>query len=223
PWNPSRTIPIIAFHSYKDMNIQYYGGATIGSTGTYFPPQDSILGIIATNYLCQVRKQTLFHDSVKYDHFKYSNCSGNSIIEQYISYDGEHSWPGGLSLSGTSVSQQFNATFLMWEFFKNYKTTGINAVIAEKELSPYSLTLLQNFPNPFNPSTTIRYSLSTPTDVRLSIVDALGREIATLIDAQQSPGEKEVQWNVRDAASGVYFCILRAGNIVVSKKLLLTK
>ena len=145
PWNPSKAIPIISFHSYLDQNVKYLGGVTIGSTGTYFPPQDSILNIIGKNYACSNLKDTLFHKTNLYDHFKYSNCSCNSVIEQYVSYDGEHSWPGGHANGATTVSNQFSATFLMWQFFQKYttkcSTTGINNIINEKKINVY--------PNPF--------------------------------------------------------------------------
>ena len=121
PWSPSRAVPIISFHSYLDKNIPYFGGVTIGTTGTYFPPQDSIFGVISSKYNCTVLKEALFHNTNKYDHFKYSACNENVIIEQYVSYDGEHSWPGGLATGGVKVSNQFSATFLMWKFFQNYQ------------------------------------------------------------------------------------------------------
>jgi poly(3-hydroxybutyrate) depolymerase len=121
PWSPSRAVPIISFHSYLDKNIPYFGGVTIGTTGTYFPPQDSIFGVISSNYNCTVLKEVLFNNTNKYDHFKYSACNENVIIEQYVSYDGEHSWPGGLATGGVKVSNQFSATFLMWKFFQNYQ------------------------------------------------------------------------------------------------------
>ena len=145
PWNPSRVIPIISFHSYLDQNVKYFGGITVGATGTYFPPQDSMFNIISSNYNCTVLKDTLYHNVSQYDHFKYSNCSCNSIIEQYVSYDGEHSWPGGQATGGVTVSNQFSATYLMWQFFQNYTTscitTGINDISITNNLLPY--------PNPF--------------------------------------------------------------------------
>lgn len=122
PWNPSRAIPIISFHSYQDQNVNYFGGITVGSTGVYFPPQDSVLTVIGTNYNCSNLKDTLYHNTSQYDHFLYANCNCNGVIEQYVSYDGDHSWPGGLSSPGVNVSNQFSATFLMWEFFQNYTT-----------------------------------------------------------------------------------------------------
>ena len=145
PWNPSRAIPIISFHSYLDLNVKYFGGVTVGSTGTYFPPQDSMFNIFSSNYNCTILKDTLYHNVSQYDHFKYSNCSCNSIIEQYVSYDGEHSWPGGQATGGVTVSNQFSATYLMWQFFQNYTTscitTGINDISITNNLLPY--------PNPF--------------------------------------------------------------------------
>ena len=142
PWQPSQPIPIISFHSYMDQNVKYYGGVTTGTTGTYFPPQDSMFTIISSTYSCALKKETLFHDASKYDHFKYSNCSGNAVIEQYVSYDGEHSWPGGQSLSGVAVSTQFSATYLMWKFFQNYSTslnTGIQNVAETPDLQTIAL------------------------------------------------------------------------------------
>ena len=97
--------------------------------------------IISSNYNCTVLKDTLYHNVSQYDHFKYSNCSCNSVIEQYVSYDGEHSWPGGLAATGVNVSSQFSATYLMWQFFQNYTTTclttGINSINDNVNLKVY--------------------------------------------------------------------------------------
>ena len=147
PWNPERSIPIISFHSYQDQNVKYFGGVTIGSTGTYFPPQDSMFNIISTNYSCGILKDTLFHNINQYDHFKYSNCSCNAIIEQFVSYDGEHSWPGGLSSGTVTVSNQFSATYLMWQFFQNYTTSCLTSGIENFNETNIKI---EAFPNPFS-------------------------------------------------------------------------
>ncbi|MEK0420402.1 MAG: hypothetical protein RLZZ161_253 [Bacteroidota bacterium] len=145
PWSPSRAIPIISFHSYQDQNVKYFGGVTVGSTGTYFPPQDSMFKIISSHYGCKILKDTLYQNPTKYDYFKYANCSCNAVIEQYVSYDGEHSWPGGLSSGGVPVSNQFSATYLMWQFFQKYTTicqpTAIHPLTEKKTPTVY--------PNPF--------------------------------------------------------------------------
>jgi len=88
---------------------------------------------------------------------------------------------------------------------------------------PTSFTLLQNFPNPFNPSTMIRYHLPITSKVSLKIYDLLGREIATLVNEEQYAGWKEVRWNASKVSSGIYFYKIQAGNYVEVKKMLVAK
>lgn len=93
---------------------------------------------------------------------------------------------------------------------------------------PARFTLEQNFPNPFNPSTTISYKLETPTTVRLEVYDITGRLINTLIDQYQVGGRYSARWNADDSrgskvASGMYFARLQVGNQVAVAKMILTK
>ncbi|HAL54983.1 MAG TPA: hypothetical protein DCP63_00525, partial [Bacteroidetes bacterium] len=69
--------------------------------------------------------------------------------------------------------------------------------------------LQQNFPNPFNPSTTIRYRISRKSTVRLEIVDILGRKLDILVEGEQQAGAHERRWE-RDVPAGVYFARLTA-------------
>jgi hypothetical protein len=84
-------------------------------------------------------------------------------------------------------------------------------------------TLEQNYPNPFNPTTVIRYSLPRTTNVSLTIFDALGQEVARLVDRIQDMGDHQVRFDGSDVASGVYFYTLRAGNMTTTKKLMLVR
>ena len=100
----------------------------------------------------------------------------------------------------------------------------------EKNLTktPKSYMLRQNYPNPFNPTTTIEYSIpkevkSEMSKVKMIIYDVLGKEVATLVNTEQRPGNYEVKWNAADYASGIYFYTLTAGDFVSTKKLLLIK
>ena len=93
---------------------------------------------------------------------------------------------------------------------------------------PDRFSLRQNYPNPFNPSTEICYSLPGAIDVDLSICDIMGRHIVTLVREKQTAGYKTVKWNGKDknnmnAASGIYFYNLRAGEFSVSRKMLLVR
>jgi hypothetical protein len=83
--------------------------------------------------------------------------------------------------------------------------------------------LNQNFPNPFNPATTIRYSISKTSNVSLKVFDMLGREVQTLVHTMQAPGLYTVLLNAQGLGSGVYFYRLSAGTFTDTKKLLLIK
>jgi carboxypeptidase T len=87
----------------------------------------------------------------------------------------------------------------------------------------YEFSLDQNFPNPFNPSTTIRYSFPTSEFVTLKIYDVLGKEVATLLNEEKPAGSYEVKFDASQLSSGIYFYTLTAGRFVETKKLILMK
>jgi hypothetical protein len=89
-------------------------------------------------------------------------------------------------------------------------------------------TLFQNHPNPFNPGTTIRFDVTRATDVDLSVFDARGGFVATLVRRRHVPGSYTAQWSGIDAhgdaqPSGVYFYRLTAGSVSETKKMILLK
>jgi hypothetical protein len=95
--------------------------------------------------------------------------------------------------------------------------------VDEKSDIPIYFNLTQNFPNPFNPSTTIKFSLTSSGYATLKIYNALGSEIEVLMDNEMNAGTYDVQWNARNYPSGVYFYQLRSGRFVETKKMILMK
>jgi hypothetical protein len=89
--------------------------------------------------------------------------------------------------------------------------------------NPRSYELLQNYPNPFNPSTKIRFSLPMSEYVTLKIYDAIGREVATLIDGQQDAGQFEITFDASNFASGIYFYQLEAGEFSAVRQMMLVR
>jgi hypothetical protein len=87
--------------------------------------------------------------------------------------------------------------------------------------APTEFLLDQNFPNPFNPSTTIGFRVQGSGRVRLNVLDLLGREVASLVDEEKEAGSYSVTWNAQNAASGVYYYKLTAGSFTQTKKMLL--
>jgi hypothetical protein len=86
---------------------------------------------------------------------------------------------------------------------------------------PTDFVLEQNFPNPFNPSTTFQFSIPSSQFTVLKVYDLIGREVATLVDEQKPAGSHSVRWEASGIASGVYLYKLQSGWFVQTKKLLL--
>ncbi len=94
--------------------------------------------------------------------------------------------------------------------------------------TPSATELFANHPNPFNPSTTIRYALASAGSVRLVVFDTVGRRVRALVDESQPAGDHRVQFDGRDdrggaLASGVYFYRLEANGVVRTRKMVLLK
>jgi hypothetical protein len=88
---------------------------------------------------------------------------------------------------------------------------------------PKEVVLSQNFPNPFNPSTTIKYELPKSAMVRLNVFDMLGREVSVIVNERRDAGVHEVKFDGANLASGVYFYRLQAGDFTQTKRLLILK
>ncbi|MCH7954230.1 MAG: choice-of-anchor D domain-containing protein [Candidatus Marinimicrobia bacterium] len=88
---------------------------------------------------------------------------------------------------------------------------------------PKTYSLSQNFPNPFNPTTTFTYSLPEAAHVNIQIYNILGERVVTLVNERTDAGSHVVTWNAGNAATGIYFYRIRAGNYNDVKKMLLIK
>ena len=81
----------------------------------------------------------------------------------------------------------------------------------------------KNYPNPFNPNTTINYTLKSATHVNITVYDRLGREVAVLVDESQSEGEYNIQFNGSNLPSGIYFYRIKTPEKIEVKKMVLAK
>ncbi len=98
-----------------------------------------------------------------------------------------------------------------------------NSIEVTAMIVPLKFSLDQNFPNPFNPSTTISYSIPSPGPVSLRVYDLLGREAALLVNETKNAGQYIVPFDASSLSSGTYFYSLRSGNSFVTKKMLLVR
>jgi hypothetical protein len=115
----------------------------------------------------------------------------------------------GLQHSGFAVSESFSIPV-------------VSAMTVQSEL-PEKFALERNYPNPFNPSTTISYQLSAVSLVTLKVFDLHGREVAILVNETLPAGRYKLTWDASNMPSGVYFCRLKAGSFSATEKLILVK
>jgi hypothetical protein len=96
------------------------------------------------------------------------------------------------------------------------------------ETVPVAATLVGNYPNPFNPETTIFFSLQQPQNVEIEIFNTQGKKVKTLANSNFAAGDHQIMWNGsnqngKDVASGVYFYKMKAGKYTSTKKMILMK
>lgn len=111
--------------------------------------------------------------------------------------------------------------------YRLYPTNVISSVLSSSEI-PKQYSLNQNFPNPFNPTTEIRYDIPSEVHVLLKIFSIDGREVRTLVNEVQTPGHKAVVWDGKNnieqpVSSGIYIYKLQSGNYSFSRKMLMIK
>jgi aminopeptidase N len=109
-----------------------------------------------------------------------------------------------------------------WSIVCSFTTEGSAGVQSEKGI-PLEFGVSQNFPNPFNPSTIIRFTIADSRFTSLKVFDLLSREVATLVNEHLRPGRYNVTWDASDFPSGVYFYRLSAGSFTQTRKLLLLR
>ncbi len=84
-------------------------------------------------------------------------------------------------------------------------------------------SLQQNYPNPFNPSTEIKFTVGKKDNVKIAIFDIQGKQVETLVNGIKQAGAYSVKWNASAYSSGIYFCVLNAGGVSLTKKMLMIK
>lgn len=137
-----------------------------------------------------------------------------------------------IGLRDTEANRQFYAqqiTDVMDVYFReHYGWEGLATSIETVAEIPAEILLQQNFPNPFNPATTIRYEVSEIAKIQLSIYDVSGVELVNLVNRELKPGVYEQKWDGVDSeknrvSTGVYFCRIQAGSYSKTIKMLLLK
>ncbi|HWP81688.1 MAG TPA: T9SS type A sorting domain-containing protein [Bacteroidota bacterium] len=161
-----------------------------------------------TFYRLQVSVDSLFATT-------FTNDSVTTTAKQVAGLSGgtQYFWRVNANNSG-------GASF--WSTVRSFTTQATTGIVAEEGI-PTEFALQQNFPNPFNPATTIRYDLPQSTNVKLAIYNLLGQAVAELVNEEQGAGRYRIEWRPNNHPSGVYFYRLEAGSFVAIRKLVFVK
>lgn len=171
---------------------------------------------------------------------EFSNKMRNGIIESEVSMPADYDIlisSGPFSIEAGQSISPFMLAFAVGENLDDLKNAMNQAyqrstlVLSVEEISgevPDKYRLFNNYPNPFNPSTTIHYSLPEENTVSITIYDMLGRKVHELISQKKLVGNYSVEWNGDDnngnlVGTGIYFYRIQAGDFVKTKKMLLMK
>jgi len=168
-------------------------------------------------------------DSIKFD-WAYAQRPGfEDRLAVKVSIDGGNTFPYTIfdkqgAVLGTAPAQStgFVPTSTQWGTFAG-RFGALVGVEPVGSFTPTRYELMQNYPNPYNPSTTIKYQVAENSFVTLKVYDLLGKEIATLVNSNLKPGLYELQFNASGLTSGIYFYKISAGNYTDTKKMILIK
>jgi len=144
-------------------------------------------------------------------------ASGDTLVDPHIS-EGKY-WVG----ESTSLMYSDSTLGNFDPCIKVYGEKIGGSEIVSNQPSSSEFKLAPNYPNPFNPTTTIRYNLPAGSQVQLSVYDIQGNLIKQLINTYKQAGVHEVEWTASEVASGVYFYRIKAGDYSEVKKCVLIK
>ncbi len=184
---------------------------------------------------------TVAHNTGSGNHLEWVASTAHDFASFRIYRSGD--WPPATSkdpVHTTTSTEWFDPDYDGWNVY--YAMTAVDDSGNESEAAigmvptgigdqkiPGKLALYQNVPNPFNPTTVIRYDVPAEgARVSLAIYDVGGRLVRSLVDGSQTPGNKSVTWDGKDSrgntvSSGIYFYRLRAGDKVITKKMVMLK
>ena len=199
-----------------------------------------LLGAIINNWVVMFSKKERELKKASYQ------ITGNSNTIKNLVCDLEPNYDYAIGLNGNNVLEvAAGKDGTVYFEINNLNGTGDitieqRTVGVENDMGKFIFELEQNYPNPFNPITTISYSIPKITHpsrfapsplerglrgvlVKLKVYDILGREVATLVNKQQSPGKYSVQFNAKGLNTGIYIYTIKVGSFISTKKMLLIK
>lgn len=197
--------------SLTDVDTTYIGGVFSGAMSSAFSESTVVDGfgtllLPGLSPLNCLRVRTVEYNGGMNKNFSYYTQEGATVI-----VDADNTQPD------VGLIRVQSLIYLLGGPLSSVRESGGTGVPPEK------FSLSQNYPNPFNPSTTIRFALPKAGFVVLKVFDALGQQVATLVEGDRSAGEYTVEWRPEGLPSGVYYYRLQVDGNIEANKLVLLK
>ncbi len=222
--SPTHSTPVLQMHGTND-NVVPYNGAnwtrSIDDAMQYWVDYNNCETTPVTTALEDINTS----DGSTVEHIVYHGGDNGATAEHYKITGGRHTWPGNAQ-GGFGTNMDINASVEIWRFFSRYDINGLMNPTGIREIaeqSPNNFRLSQNFPNPFNPSTIISFTIPEAAYVVLTVYNTLGESVAILAEENLSAGAYQYDWQAENLPGGVYFYRLQAGNFQSVKKAVLLK
>ena len=197
-----------------------YDGGALGLDAAISVAVDARGIVLVTGYSTGTSSQldvaTLGYDSLGAQRWARRYSSNGSFNDQGVAVALDHL--GTIYVAGSSYGGAQGNNFILFKF----TDTG-GAVGVEQPAGAYEFSLSDNYPNPFNPETTIEFMVAHAGPVTLEVFDMLGRKLETLVEGELAAGRYRFVWSARGLASGMYAYRLRSGEYSAVKKLLVLK
>ena len=205
------SMPLYNGKSLKGIHVEMYNpnGQTMMQKGSM------------NNGMMSMTKQVAMVFHVPQDSLNKNGLTMNQITCKYMDNNGNWNTASGVTVNAAANTITISQSNL-YSYYVLVPTTT-TGTDNDNILIPQSYELEQNYPNPFNPVTIIKYSLPSESKVILKIYDMLGKEVTTLVNSIQTPGEYIINFNASNLPSGIYLYKMTAGNFTQTKKLVLLK
>jgi len=154
---------------------------------------------------------------------RFTPTEGDRITLTITLHDNDGAgWEGNLGLSPLDKDNAYQ-TPEVWIYTWLGEDFEWTTVEDDASMVAETYELKYNYPNPFNPTTTIVYTIPTNSDVKVEIFNVLGQKVMTLVDGKQLAGEHKATFNAKNLSSGIYFYRLKAGSFSQTRKMMLVK
>ncbi len=205
---------VFGFSEWDDENGSFF---PLGVARAFDPPREVLGWGIGSDDIDDLNAG--FDQALGEGELYHVMCHPN-VVEWDKSYPEEHLAyiSGRENVWYTSVGHAF-----LYHFAQTGYTTEATSIVVADHRQPDHLELVTNYPNPFNPSTTIEFSLRQPADVHVDIFDARGRHLERLADTRMSSGVHTLKWDAGQFASGIYFYQIQSEGTLKRGRMLLIR